>query len=1628
MKVLANLEFKNSSTYILSKFNEFPENPVPGMMAFLESGLYIYTDDLITGELKWINLIDLTRTNTSYTHKQETASIEWTVAHNLNSEDLFAIIYDSNGQKQIESEQVFVDDNTIKLIFSEPISGKALVFGASVLASPSNVYTREQIDYMLQNVDNVYTKEEIDKMLKDVAAEATMVMPEGGVDGDFLVKDSQDATGLGWVNIDEKVQEAVDNAELILNTQSALNMKILVPENTTFPYNQDNHIVCADLPISVGLSKQITLTSPFGNTPCIAEILFKNSSGTWSANDVIYSSGTYGSMASCPGDGNVYITTGNKNVLWGSSGGTAPTSSALSATEVVVVLYAPTTEIAKGDPGKDGSSILTHGTIDWNTHELVPFTHTTENSIYYRTLTAPNSGVIAADLTIGTAGAGSYITIEINDNLIERYHPLTGQNIKLIPVNSNDILKIGSNIAYTATTFTFYPYKNDGDLLAKLSSLTIGEVTQGDTPQVINSGTVTDPILDFVLPKTSEFATMDMAILVPEGTTFEFCKDKQVVSPNLPLSPARSSNFVLDSPFGENWCYAECLAKHPNTGKWFKVDATYSSSNSITGNVVACPGDGFVYLTTAVYAAWSNHGLTAPATALTISATELVIILMCPKLNTVPFGSISSLTIGKVNHSEDAVTSIVNVGTASDPVLNFTLKDGKDGHSILTHNVINYENQIEYTVDEVIEELISSIYYRTVTSKGNGFMQIDMSVGTAGVGSYWIATINDYVVYRSPLHTGQNIIQIPVQKDDIVKIASNLAITGITFRFRPYREDESLFSTLTSFKIGTVEHGEDKVPSVTNSGTLTNPVLNFTLKDGKDGLSVLTHGALDYENEIIYTLSDVVESVANNIYSKKVIAKANGMMQVDLTTSTSTVAHWWEITVNGYKVHRAGIHTGQNVAQVHVSIDDEIILSHSLVDTAYTFRLRPYKEDSELIGKLSSFSIGSVTSGPDVVPSVTNSGTTENPVLNFNLKDGVGKSIFTHGRIDYENAVHYTNEEITEELIDNVYWKTVTANDNGYIKLDFTVGTSTVAHYWMVTINDEYVFRHPLHTGQNITQFPVEKGQVIKIGSTLNPTTYTITMRPYTEDLELVGKMSSLTIGEVTHSVDATPGIVNVGSLDNPILNFTLKDGEPGKSVYSHGNIDWENPTELAYVSTTENSIYYDTVEIPKNGVLHVIYTASAGSYFTSYQNDVFLERHYASVNENRHMIHRLNEGDVIKMGCTVKQTSQVYRFYPYKEDSELIGKLSNFQIGTVTHGVDETPGVTNSGTTENPVLNFTLKDGRDAIAVLTHGNIDDENIHDLEKTTVTTASPFTYNFTADANGLVQIQILTTTSAVGSYLQVQVNGINRVFAHVRTGDNIFDTPVKAHDEIIVITNVGHTTLQARMLPYKNDMVLISELSSLTIGSVKAGPDETTGVVNSGTMSDPILDFTIKDGRSVLTHNVPNYYVGYTLDAVSSTESSVYYYTVTIPESGLLNVNITIGTAAANSYWRGYVITSTPDEIAYPIFLEHLRSAANIRQIPVEAGTKIKIGSNIAITAATFTMYPFKNDETLMSAITSLKIGECTTNDDNLFTVTNTGTAQDPVLNFSLPKVIKHEGTEAPSDTLGEDGDFYFQYA
>jgi len=203
MKVLSNLEFKNS-TYILNKFEDFPENPSEGTVIFKENGLYIYSTNISSGQLEWLNILDFTRTNTSYKFEQISENIEWNITHNLNTQDLFVIVYDSDGNKQVESEIQFQSDNEIKLIFSEPISGKALLFGASVISSPSNMYTKEEIDELLKNIEVS-------------GGGSNIILPENGVDGYLLSKSGDE---LGWTNpadVGTKLPEDGLNGQVLTN-------------------------------------------------------------------------------------------------------------------------------------------------------------------------------------------------------------------------------------------------------------------------------------------------------------------------------------------------------------------------------------------------------------------------------------------------------------------------------------------------------------------------------------------------------------------------------------------------------------------------------------------------------------------------------------------------------------------------------------------------------------------------------------------------------------------------------------------------------------------------------------------------------------------------------------------------------------------------------------------------------------------------------------------------------------------------------------------------------------------------------------------------------------------------------------------------------------------------------------------------------------------------------------------------------------------------------------------------------------------------------------------------------------------------------------------------------------------
>ena len=243
MKVLSNLEFKNS-TYILNKFEDFPENPVEGMTIFKENGLYIYSTNITSGNLEWLNILDFTRVNSSFKFEQSNENIEWNITHNLNTQDLFVIVYDSEGNKQVESEIQFQSDNEIKLIFSEPISGKALLFGASVISSPSNIYTKEEIDELLKNIEVS-------------GGGSNIILPENGVDGYLLSKSGDE---LGWTNPADVGTKLPENG---------LNGQVLSINNGDLTWSNPK----APVKLNVG-----DLVYTFNNTPPANTFLCDNSS------------------------------------------------------------------------------------------------------------------------------------------------------------------------------------------------------------------------------------------------------------------------------------------------------------------------------------------------------------------------------------------------------------------------------------------------------------------------------------------------------------------------------------------------------------------------------------------------------------------------------------------------------------------------------------------------------------------------------------------------------------------------------------------------------------------------------------------------------------------------------------------------------------------------------------------------------------------------------------------------------------------------------------------------------------------------------------------------------------------------------------------------------------------------------------------------------------------------------------------------------------------------------------------------------------------------------------------------------------------------------------------------------
>lgn len=127
IKMYSNVEFaENSSMKFDVSRTDFPSNPTPGDSVVVNGVLYFFTS--IDGEEPvWVPLGTKRLNAVVYVEEPQ---LEWIIEHNLATFDLVASVYDVNN-KLLDAPFTIISANIIKYTFTNPVKGKAVVFGAS---------------------------------------------------------------------------------------------------------------------------------------------------------------------------------------------------------------------------------------------------------------------------------------------------------------------------------------------------------------------------------------------------------------------------------------------------------------------------------------------------------------------------------------------------------------------------------------------------------------------------------------------------------------------------------------------------------------------------------------------------------------------------------------------------------------------------------------------------------------------------------------------------------------------------------------------------------------------------------------------------------------------------------------------------------------------------------------------------------------------------------------------------------------------------------------------------------------------------------------------------------------------------------------------------------------------------------------------------------------------------------------------------------------------------------------------------------------------------------------------------------------------------------------------------------
>lgn len=140
----ANLQQNEVQNAALQTTSHFPDSPVVGQLAFVNSIVYICVS-LVNALPVWV---PLTREITAYTHSQTSAAKTWNITHSLNTTGVNIQVFGTDNKVVIPDEIEVTSPTTAVVSFNVHTAGRAVVVSGHYdgLQKPAYAYTFYQTE------------------------------------------------------------------------------------------------------------------------------------------------------------------------------------------------------------------------------------------------------------------------------------------------------------------------------------------------------------------------------------------------------------------------------------------------------------------------------------------------------------------------------------------------------------------------------------------------------------------------------------------------------------------------------------------------------------------------------------------------------------------------------------------------------------------------------------------------------------------------------------------------------------------------------------------------------------------------------------------------------------------------------------------------------------------------------------------------------------------------------------------------------------------------------------------------------------------------------------------------------------------------------------------------------------------------------------------------------------------------------------------------------------------------------------------------------------------------------------------------------------------------------------------